>query len=347
MSTTVVFSDEEFAAAEVEHAREVANGIDVPYRFAEFMLDNARQEREGGVKATVDWAVRRHVLETTQIRTGYESVRIRAQPTLKSGIYEDRIGVRPLVIGLKEEIQNRGRTKRIDILKQRMMDNRMARLEEYEIATLKGTLASWSDLVPANGADNSDGGIEAAAPAAQTNTVHTLSKSTYSALPGFNNQFADGDNDASANIQVKTNSVILRARNRVIGKANFRGWCTIEFAENWYRYIQPQEQYRKALSDAGGSGPALEFVFNQVPTCVCNNMPTDGSATTAAPWSYLLIDHEHFFYDAQKGFHGKQIPLQAMWAAQSPVRAAYTIDAGQNVFDYLGTHGVVTKLQSY
>jgi hypothetical protein len=347
MATAFTLGDEEFAAAAFEHSKEVANGIDIPYRFAEYMFQNKVEEREGGIKATVEWSVRRHS-ETTAIKTGYEPIRFNIRPTLKAGFFEDRIGVRPLVIGLKEEIQNRGRTAMINILKERMMDNKMARLEEYEQASLLGTVSAWDDLVPVNGADNTDGIIEAAAVGAQTNTVHNLSKATFAALPGFNNQFFDGANSFSTNGFIGIDRVKLRAQNRRMKNAQWRWYVTAEVAEFYHRGLVAQERYGgSAVKGASQSGAELEFEMRGFPTCVVNNMPAAGSATTANPWSILLIDHEQIKYNAQRGYFDKQIPLQAMWAAGSPTRAAYTVDAGQNVCRYFGTSGVIVDLQTY
>jgi hypothetical protein len=347
VATAFTLGDEEFATAQVQYAKEVASGLDFPYRFAEKMLAAHVEERDGGIKATVEWSVRRHS-ETTQIQTGYEPIRMNVRPTLKAGFFEDRIGVRPLVIGLKEEIQNRGRTAMINILAQRMKDNDMARLEEYEQASLLGTVTSWSDLVPINGADNADGIIEAAAVGAQTNTVHNLSKSTFAALPGFNNQFFDGANSFSTNGLPATDTAFIRVRNQAQESMDLGAYVTEEYARFYFRFLQQFERYGgDAVKGAGSSGAKLKFLLRDVPACVVNNMPDAGSATTANPWSLLIIDHMQIKYDAQKGYFKKEVPLQAMWAAGSPTRAAYTVDAGQNVCRYFGTSGVVVDLQNY
>jgi hypothetical protein len=348
MATTVAFGDQEFASLRLQYSKEKAKrGLDVPYRLAKSFLEKAKSDREGGKKTVVDWAIRRHS-QTQQLDSGYESLTLVANPTLKSGYFEDRLGIRPILLGLRDVIENRGTSQRIDLIAERMVDNDMARLEEFEQAVMLGTLASWSDLVPLNGADNTDGILEAAAVGSQTNVVHTLSKATFAALPGFNNQYQTAGDDFSVNGINAVDEVILRCRNRALESVDHRAYVSLNFAMFWWRVFQPQERFVSADGPLGGkSGSELEFLIRNIKTCVSNTMPNAGTNTTANPWSFVLVDHNMIGYDAQKGYLQERIPLQAMWGAGSPAKVGYDIDCGQLVCRYFGTSGVVDNGETY
>ena len=348
MATTVAFGDQEFASLSLQYTKEKAKrGMDVPYRLAKSFFEKARTDREGGKKSTVSWAVRRHSA-TQQLDSGFESLVLVANPTLKAGYFEDRLGIRPILLGLRDEIENRGTSKLIDLAAERMVDNDNARMEEFEQAIMLGTVASWSDLVPLNGADHTDGIIEAVAVGSQTNVVHTLSKATFAALPGFNNQYQTAGDDFSVNGINAVDEVILRCRNRALESTDHRAYVSLNFAMFWWRVFQPQERFVNASDTLGGkSGSELEFKIRNINTVVCNNMPNAGTNTTANPWSFVLVDHNMIKYDAQKGYLQNRVPLQAMWGAGSPAKVGYDIDCGQLVCRYFGTSGLVDNGETY
>lgn len=347
---TLNFGKQELATLNLVYTeKKLANGVDVPYRLAEKMFATAVQKRSGGRRGVVQWKVRRHLVGgPTEIDSGFEPIRLKFQPIADAGTFEDRVGVMPVGIGFRDEIENRDMGKIIELLAEYLIDNDMARLQDHEQQWLQGDVDGYADLITLNGADNTDGIIEAAAVGAQVNTVCGLSKSTYSTLAGFNNQFGDVQANFSSLGLPAIDLLALRIRKRAQGPLNLQGYASEAFMANYWRLLQPQERYGTDGVDAAKNGGSrIEAVVRGIPTCLVENMPDAGTATTAKPWSWLVLDHNSIQYDAQKGYLKKMYPVQSMAAAGNLARVGYMADAGQTVPRLFSTSGVIVDAETY
>ena len=347
---TIAFGKQELATLNLVYTeKKLQNGVDVPYRLAENFLSKATQTRKGGKRGVVQWKVRRHLVDgPTEIDSGFDPIRLKFQPIADAGTFEDRIGVMPMGIGLRDEIENRDMGKIIDLTAEYMLDNDMLRLSDFEDQFLGGAVTGYADMLTLNGADNTDGFIEAAAVGSQVNTVHGLSKATYATLPGFNNQFQDAAGDFSANGLPAIDLLALRIRKRAVGPVDLYGYASESFMANYWRVLQPQERYAQdGVEAAKGGGSRVEIVVRNIKTCLVENMPNSGSATTANPWSWLVIDHNAVKYDAQGGYHKKMIPLASMAQAGNLARVGYMIDAGQLTIRNFSTSGILVDAEAY
>lgn len=351
MSTTLTFGDEEFATVRLIRKKNAITRMwNAPYVFAEEMFASGSEEDDGGEKGTVEWEIGEHS-ETTQLTTGYEPVSLVGNPIAKAGVYDLGIWARPVLMSIRDDIVNRGPEMLLNRLALRMDNTEMGIMKEFEEQWLQATNLKMSDLNPINGADSTDGFIEAAAVGAQTNTVHMVSKGDYLTLPGFQNQFKDAAGSYATNGLVMHNQIILATRNKAalaIKGTKPRGYVHENVADFYWRVLQPKEQLGPdAVSAAKNSGPKISFVTNGVEHRICNSMPAAGVATLTNPWSVLIADHARIQMRFRKGYKMKFIPLTPSYGAGTLARVGYWVNAGQTVIDYWGSSGVMVDANAF
>lgn len=348
MTTTLTFGDEELSTVTENYVKKQRDAYSRAYRFAERFLKGSEMD-DGGEKGIISWKERRHSV-TTQLTTGFEPINLSAQPFGKPGTFDLFIAVRPMLIGLRDEIVNRGPQAYIDRAKERHDDTEKGLREEFEGQCLQGTQANMSDLNCLNGDDVADGFIEGVAVGSQNNVVHGLNKSTYSTLPGFQNQFyAAGGSFASGGL-LGINQLALYT-GELDQMADQYGYCTKQFSEHYWRAVQPLERYTTDAVEQGKStGSRVEFTVHGVKTCIINSMPTAGTATgvsSSTQWSWLLLDHNAAKFRGRKKYVLAFSGWQSMQGAGTMAKVGYVTLAGQNVIDYWGTSGVLVGANAW
>lgn len=348
MTTTLTFGDEELSTVTENYVKKQRDIYSRVYRYADRMLKGSEMD-DGGEKTIISWKEQRHSV-TTQLTTGYEPVNLTAQPFGKPGVIDLFICVRPMLIGYRDEIVNRGKEAYIDRANERHNDTIMGLHEEFESQCLQGTQPNMSDLNSINGDDVADGFIEGVAVGSQNNVVHGLNKATYATLPGAQNQFYAAGGSFAAGGQIGADQIALYA-NELNQAAQLYGYCTKTFAQHYWRAVQPMSRYgTDPVADAGKGHSKIEFEIAGIKTCIVNAMPTAGVATGASAstqWSWLVQDHNSVKFRGRKGNVLRFWPWESMQGAGTLAKVGYVSLAGQNAIDYWGTSGVLVGANSW
>lgn len=338
MSVSLTFSNEELTATagiHLDHRRSVQER---KHRLAENMLSK-KEDVEGGERLYIPFDYQRHS-DTKQLPGGYEAIPLAGRPILTPGNEGWFFCARPVMISLRDEMLNRGKQQIIDKLKKRITDTENGLLAEYEDQNLRANVTEMSDLRSLNGDDDSNGFLEAAATG--TNTVHGVAKTTYNTLPGVNNQWYDGGGSFSTSGLIGMYAIMNRIRDLVDSDEDVHIYMSLNGADHYKRAVQGQERYVTQL-DAG----RLAEVFQGRPITVTSRLPNAGTATTAAPWTALFLDHSTIKFRGQKGYVMQMTDFRDV--GTHLVRAAFFLLAGQNAVNdfYFGSSGILTDAEAW
>ena len=209
---------------------------------------------------------------TTRLQTGYERIDLSVSDVFQPAVYDFAHVVRPIAISAEEELTNQGDAAILSILENRVTSVASALKREYVKHMVQGEVTGWEDWNTLNGIDVTNGFLEpsAAAGGAQTASVGGVSKSTFSAKTGWNNQYFDGSDSFNSNglaglydLLVEINAVSAEGNPNVIlaSRSGFK---------NLKRSLQASERYMDEKSLDGGK---MSTVFQGVPIDVEYYMP--------------------------------------------------------------------------
>jgi hypothetical protein len=149
---------------------------------------------KGGIKIQRPLSIQEHST-ITQLATGYEPVSLAVNDVLRPAIYDWSDFVAPIVITKKEEMENSGEYAIVKILEARMKSVMGMLRRELNKQVLAGTSTVLTSLNTLNGdsagAGSATGFLEPLAAGTQTNIVGGVSKLTFQATPGWQNQFVN------------------------------------------------------------------------------------------------------------------------------------------------------------
>jgi hypothetical protein len=341
MATSITYPDEFFTTTAANRLALIRQAQYRPYRLAQAFIDNAKMV-DGGERVIIPFDVQEHSV-TTQMTTGYEAVDMDVQTVLKPGTDTWFFAVSPIVFSWVDEAKNKGKAKHIDIIETRVKDTESRMRREFETQLLKGTQASMSDLNTLNGADNSGGFIEEDAIQSQGNTVHGLSKSTYSTLPGFQNQIASIANDFSAGGIAALQEMHIRVQEITEDPTKLRGFASIAGAINYNTAVQANERYI-TQRDAVRTG----LMINGVEYQISSLMPDDGTQTINVnnKWSFLLLDMDAICFQAFNGLLFNMTPFRDVGGGHL-VKAAFHQVAGQLTISNWGSSALGQGGETY
>jgi hypothetical protein len=335
-----VFSDEELSTTAMTYLQGHRNMLDRPHPFIDDWLAN-KEDQEGGERMIVRWKVARHS-SGQQLTTGYEPITMTGAPILKPGTQGWFYNVRPVMISERDEIINRGKAAVLDLLKTRVQDTEDGTRADLEDAVLRANVTTMSDLLPFNGADDTDGFLEHAAVGSQTNTVHGVAKSTYSTLVGFQNQRYDGAGSFSANGLIGLQDGLTRITELSTEARKMKGYLSIAGSTNLKRAVLPQERYTS--KDDLDAGRMVEM-FGGVQFRVTSRLPNSGTTTTADPWTALVVDWASLHFVGQKGYVMMLDEFRPV--SGHIVRAAFMHTFGQNVARFFGSSFVLFDAETW
>lgn len=162
-------------------------------------LDHAKklggvEFEDGGIKIQRPLSLVEHS-SITQHSNGYEPVSLAVNGVMQPAVYEWANFTAPIVISKKEELENSGEKAIVKILEARMRSVMGMLKRELNLQIIAGSSVVLTDMETLNGSDGlgviGNGFLEAETVGLQDNTVGGISKATYSATHGWQNQVGD------------------------------------------------------------------------------------------------------------------------------------------------------------
>ena len=336
MATTWTFSDEEISTTALNYLINDRKMQDRPRHFATDLIKMKKEDGEGHT-VVIPWDVQRHS-STTRMITGYEAVGMDVQTVMKSGRDEWAYTVSPVVWSIKDEKQNSGKAKKISVIERRTRDTDLRMLQELETRVLSATGDSWADLNTVNGFDSSTGFFESAAAGSQTNTVHDISKGTYSSLPGFQNQSGDVAGSASTNLLDQIRLMNLRIKDATDDPTKLMGYASILGANQYNKIVGGNERYTGDERD-GARTKVLAGGLLYTVTSALPNAGAGAGGTLNDPWSFLTVDMGAVQLHTMPKMCMSMTDFSEISGYR--VKAAFMAFFGQLTIDYFGSSGVI------
>ena len=308
----------------------------------------------GGTRIVVPLGFGEHS-KTTRMQTGYERIDLSVEDVFQPASYEWAHVVRPVAISSEEELINQGDAAILSILESRVKMTANALKREYVKQMVQGNQAGWEDWNHLNGIDFDSasptdgfagGFLEASAAitGSQNNTPGGVSKSTFAAKTGWNNQFFDGSDSFNSNglaglydLMVEINAVSPSGPPNVIlaSRSGFK---------NLKRALSASERYIDTDKLDGGR---VSQTWDGVPIDVEYNMPKitgKTSATTEASFYMLNMDDIYTLWDPKGYFDMGDFETVS---GEYDVRAAKMRVRGQLIAKHLGSSGLAVNLDTF
>jgi hypothetical protein len=293
-TTSLTVDNELLSATSIEAAREAR---DLRHVVTPFLAEHARVHGEGqpsrgsGHKWVGSFQTGDHSSPTRR-RTGYEQMNLTFSGVLTPLVLTPAEVSFPIGISAVEEDLNGGDLQTIELAARRAKATMSSAKRAFERQIIKGQEPQFEDFHTLNGIDVADGFIEDSAPGAQNHIIGGFSKSTFSALPGANNQFFDINNSFNTSGLTGLYRTIIKSKARATDDLNGLTVFASELAlENYKRTIQANERYM--VSDGGSlDGTNMNLMISGVPAHVSTHMPS-GSGNKA---SFYLIDLNAIYF---------------------------------------------------
>lgn len=338
-STTLTVTNQLLSSTTFQWSKDYRSQIDRPTEFVDDAEKMGMDEEEGGERMIIAANFTRHS-NTTQLSTGYDAVDLAVNAPLTPGHEGWYDGIRPVVISGHEERINRGAAAKLKLAKVRYEDTVKGLELDFQLASLQGGMANYSDLRTFNGADDTTGFLEAVAYGSQTNVVHNLSKATYSTSVGWQNQFYDCNNSASTLLLQAMYDTHTRIKVLCSDPGKLKWYISIATANNLKRALNTNERYLSAKELDGGR---RVMMFDGTPISEVKDLPSTGTNSTLKPWGAMLVSWGDVQFVAQKGFYMKD----GSWFDLSPSgqegRAMFRHLMGQWRARYLAASGVIVR----
>lgn len=300
---------------------------------------------DGGAVILEPWQIDEHS-DPTAINTGYETINLSVRDVDVASQFTWFSAIMPIVIAGQEERINRGKGAIASILERRTNAVMGGFRRKFVQQTLQGNVATFAALNTWNGVDNTTTGfLEEDAVGAQTNLIGGLSKTTYAALPGCQNQVYNGAGSFNANgiaAMIHLNQKI-RARHPKGGKPD--AWFMSEqFSQNMKRGLMAYERYIGGADkvDAG----KLYAIWDSVKCYTETYMAASGANTTANPISAIAasLDFMHTKWHPEGWFTRGEFES---CKPQQDVRAAHVLVMCQNVINHAGSQGIIYNANTF
>ena len=296
----------------------------------------------GGTRIVVPLGFEEHS-STTRLSTGYERIDLSVEDVFKPAVYSWAHVVRPVAISSEEEMVNQGDAAVLSILENRVTMTANALKREYVKQMVQGAVAGWEDWGTLNGVDYAAGYLEENAVGAQGNSVGGVSKATFSAKTGWQNQIFDGAASFNSNglaglydLKVEIASVSPSGDPNVIlaSRAGFK---------NLKRALQAHERYVDQSKIDGGR---LTEYWDGVMINVERFMPDAGATTGTDPISFYMLNLNdiHTLWDPKGYFDLSDFETVS---GEYDVRAAKIRVRGQLIAKHLGSSGLAFDLETF
>jgi hypothetical protein len=303
---------------------------------------------DGGIKIQRPLSLAEHST-ITQLATGYEPVSLAVQDVLRPAVYEWCDFTAPIVITQKEELENSGEKAIVKILEARMRSVMQMLRKELNKQILIGNSAILTSMNTLNG-NVATGFFEADDVGTQANVVGGVSKATYAATTGWQNNAADlGANFGTTGIVAMQRESIRCSNVAPMGAIDLV-LLSEQVMANYRRSLFQQERYiNETTLDAGRMQLAfggsvvesdLEFTGVQVASAGLDGL---------APGNYDLAGYMLNFDAIKMIFHKDAdfavSPFEHI--SGTTARAAQLYVKGQLIADHLGSNSVLIRGTAY
>ena len=249
-------------------------------------LPGALEKKPGGAVFKVPVALHEHST-TVILKTGYENRPTVVQDVLEDATYDSVLAARPILLTLKDELDNKGDEARVQILDVRTKTTIQALMREVESAMLLYDPANpfHGELETLDGvtAASTHGFLEEDAVGAQTNVVGGLTKGAYGGI--WQNQVQDVAGAFATNGRTAINALNIATSNYKTGPTNGVLVLSTAAATLYLNTLQDQIRFADANKlDLGG----FAGVNNEGNPVVSS--PTLGFAVGANYVSGYLVD---------------------------------------------------------
>tara|TARA_R110002051_G_scaffold34005_2_gene75645 strand:+ start:190 stop:1242 length:1053 start_codon:yes stop_codon:yes gene_type:complete len=300
----------------------------------------------GGTRIVVPLGFGEHS-RTTRMQTGFERVDLTVEDVFQPAQYDFAHVVRPVAISSEEEMTNQGDAAVLSIVESRTKMTANALKREYVKQMVQGGQGGWEDWNTLNGVDITTGShqgfLEQDTVGTQGNTVGSVSKATFSAKTGWQNQMFDGAGSFNSNglaglydLKVEIGSVSPSGDPDVIlaSRAGFK---------NLKRSLQAHERY---VDQGKIDGGRLVEYWDGVQINVERFMPNSGGGTTADPISFYMLNMQdiHTIWDPNGYFYLSDFESVS---GEYDVRAAKLRCRGQLIAKHLGSSGIGFDLETF
>lgn len=286
MAFSPTWNDEQFTTTLHRHLENERDQRDYKLPVLDCIEQAGTDNEEGGTRITTNFNLTEHS-DTTELSTGYETINLNVRSVGKPGIDDWAYAIRPIVVSGKEKLINRGnKRKLVDIVQRRATSTRNGYRRQLHKRLCGIAGVGLLDVNSFNGIDYTDGFLENAAVGAQTNTIHTVSKGNYLAVPGMQNQYVDGGGSFSSNGLNALDTILHQAM--AIADTDGKFVVSIAFAQNLKRALRTQERY---VSEKEIDGGRMIMVYNGHPILMNRDMVTAGG-DSAETISAMFIDFD-------------------------------------------------------
>ena len=280
-----------------KHVKSLIDMKNLPTR----LLDNmVREDWDGGEKIVQPVLLDqdRHS-ETTELISGLEEINLDTRPLLDRVEDGWHYAVRPAAIsGFEEKKTANTMQKIVDLLETRMTDCWRGMHTEHQDQIVFGGQTGWSAYNTLNGVDftGANGGfLEAAAPGAQSNTIHGKSRASFTGALHFQNHFQNLGGAFSTNALLALSQMELDIEDlykEAIRSGGSVGKPMLYASKNFLKFLKKVTEANVQYTGEGDRNPGgrvLKYGFWDIELL---SLPQSGTNTTANPVSAIVLDHE-------------------------------------------------------
>lgn len=299
---------------------------------------------DGGAVLLEPWMIDEHSIPTV-LTTGYEPINLVVTAVDVVAQWTPFSAIMPIVISGTEDLINSGKVAISSILERRKSAVLGGFQRRFVRQLFAGDVSGFSALGTLNGVDYATGYLEEDTVGSQTNTVGGLSKSTYAALPGCQNQRYDAAGSFNSNGLAALIACDTRIRSRHPMGAGADAWFFSEsFAENQKHALQAYERYAKV--DDNTDPGRIYALWNGVPTYVETFLPRAGANTAANPISAVGVSMDYL----RTMWHPQGFFKMSDFMGPTPtqdIRAAHVRVMCQNVIAHLGSQALIVDADNW
>ena len=279
--------------------------------------------------------------QATRMQSGYELLNMAVTDVHVPAVYTPAHTLQPVIISRDEEIKNKGESQVMKILENRQKQVMNAMYRNWCRRLLTGeTIVGYEDWGTLNGITSGSGFLQENAIGSQDNSVGGVSKSTYSDIPGWQNQRVNLSNSFNSTGLAGMDHLRVRTSAQAPGGSDDMFiFISLQGYENLKRSLRTYERYVIEKSGDGADGGKLSSFWDGIPMEMESHMPTDTSVhTTAVITAYFLdLGSIHPIWDGEGFFEAE--PFETV-SGQSDTRASKVRLYGQLCAKHLASSGI-------
>ena len=235
----------------------------------------------------------------TRQQTGYEKLDLNFTGVLSPMVLTPDEVVFPVGISAVEEDLNGGNLQTISLITKRTSQVMARAKRDFEKNMFQGAVLGFEGFHHLNGTDDATLGVlEEDTPGGQSNVIGQFSKSTWSALPGTQNQAYDIAGSFNGGGLTGLIDTIVKARARCDDLSKLVVFGSEAGVRNYKMTVQASERYVVSGSDTKLDATGMQLMIHGQPCHIQPYMPNAGGSpgTTDDPWTFCIVDMGSIFF---------------------------------------------------